>query len=68
MRDLGPGEIAALVAMLMSLVVWVGALRDARRWQQFQQGARKRKDPKLPPGEPDNPDRPRGPWDRPDGQ
>lgn len=31
-RTFGPEEIASLVAMLMVLVVWVGALRGQRRW------------------------------------
>ena len=67
MRELGPGEIAALVAMVMSLVVWVGALRGARRWQRFQQGGRKADTKPHKPSEPDDPNRPRGPWDRPSG-
>jgi len=62
LRDFGPGEIAALVAMVLSLVVWIGALRGARRWQRLQQAPRKRKDPARPPAEPDDPARPPGPW------
>ena len=31
-RTFGPEEIASLVAMLMVLVVWVGALSGQRRW------------------------------------
>ena len=31
-RTFGPEEIASLVAMLMVLAVWVGALSGQRRW------------------------------------
>jgi len=62
LRDFGPGEIAALVAMVLSLVVWIGALRGVRRWQRLQQGLRKSKDPARPRAEPDDPGRPPGPW------
>ena len=62
MIDLAPEEIAGLVAMAMALIVCIGALRGARRWQRLQQGDRKRQNPPPRQSEPDDRNRPRGPW------
>ena len=71
-RTFGPEEIASLVAMLMVLAVWVGALSGQRRWsagikawearRTQRRHAAARLDMRVrgdtPPG--DQP--PRGPW------
>lgn len=65
MRELGPGEIAIIVASLAAIVVWLGALRDARGWNRFQKlkrEDRERREAGEPPRGDDDPNRPRGPW------
>ena len=71
-RTFGPEEIASLVAMLMVLAVWVGALSGQRRWsagikawearrkqrRETEAGLDMRVRGDTPPG--DQP--PRGPW------
>jgi hypothetical protein len=65
LRELGPGEIAIIVASLAMIVVWFGALKDARGWNRFQKQKREdreRREAGEPPRVEDDPNRPRGPW------
>jgi hypothetical protein len=65
LRGLGPGEIAMIVASLAAVVVWLGALRDARGWNRFQKdkrAERQRREAGEPPRVEDDPDRRSGPW------
>lgn len=58
MRDIGPQEIAALVASLMMLVVWFGALRGQNAWNREMKRRREAREarergedaPPPPPG------------------
>ena len=66
MRDLGPEEIAALVASLMMLVVWIAALRNQNAWNREMKRrkdireAREGREAAPPPAGED--DRGSGPW------
>ena len=65
MREIGPAEIAIIVASLATIVIWLGALRDARGWNRFQKQKREdreRREAGEPPRVEDDPSRPRGPW------
>lgn len=64
MRDLSPQEIAALVASLMALVVWFGALRNQNGWnremkRRREDKARRDSGDDSPPTPPRTPT---GPW------
>lgn len=64
-RDLDPQAIAGLVAMLATLVLWIGVLIGQRRevrWFRAWQAKRRAEAPPAPRAERD-PNAPRGPWD-----
>ena len=65
MRELEPGEIAMIVASLAAVVVWLGALRNARAWNRFQKQKRedrRHREAGEPPRVDADPNRRRGPW------
>ncbi len=63
MRDLSPQEIAALVAALMALGVWFGALRNQNGWNREMKHRREEKQRREAGDDTPPPPRPRtGPW------
>ena len=63
--NVSPEQIAAVVAGLLVLTVWIFSLRDARGWNRFQKDLREKRE-RRERGETkpaaDDPNRPRGPW------
>ena len=54
-----------IVASLAAVVVWLGALKDARGWNRFQREKREdrqRREAGEPPRVDPDPHRRRGPW------
>ncbi len=63
MREIGPEEIAALVAAVMALVVWSFRLRGQNAWNREMKRRREDREAReRGEGPPPPPRNPTGPW------